>query len=117
MSNHELPDYSKIEPRGIGPPAPVAAGSWWRSSWTVVLTGPPDALPHIAAPPDDLGELCIVLSLIGTADKSLRIDILHRNDVIGWNELAYVSIVLRAIDQTVGIASIDGVDDHPILKL
>jgi hypothetical protein len=110
-----MSDYNLQRPRKLGPPKPERSGLWWRSSW-IIRVARSGAL-EVPAPPAELDDVRCLVVVLALTERDLRMDMFHHQEVLKWSEFAYASVVLRSIDRALGIATVDGEEHHPILRL
>jgi len=119
MSQLNLPDYKSID---IAVPAyPEGEGygdGWWRVQW-IIATDPSNPLEPIRMPiPSSyLGEMTLVVAALPREPGQIVVEALLRNPRPVWNEITYLSQILRAIRDQYRQVTIDGYADHPILHI
>jgi len=119
MSQVNLPDYKSIDI--AVPPYPEGEGcgdGWWRVQWTIA-TDPSNPLQPIRMPiPSSyLGEMTLVVAALSREPGQIVVEALLRNPQPAWNEITYLSQVLRAIRDQYRQVTIDGYADHPLLHI
>jgi hypothetical protein len=111
--------YASLTVRLIPWPVPAPAGDgWWRHSWNVEHgTEPMQVLPSLPPPPKDLRELALLLSVTQPQRGRLRVEVLSPHETLVSPEVGYISLLMQALESSVGPLVIDGHRDHPILRM
>jgi hypothetical protein len=115
--------YGNVKARYIAFPATVPAGSgWWRQVWQVnhSQTASPE-LPALPAPPSEDAEFASTgATLIGVFQSGggcLRVEVLSRQRQLSSEEVGYISLLMQALQRSLGPLRINGYADHPILRV
>jgi hypothetical protein len=91
---------------------------WWRVEW-VITTDPPDPPTRLRLPIPSpyLEDLTVIVAVLPRESGQLVLEALTRSSRLEWNEIAYLSSVLRAIRAQYRHITVDGYSDHPMLSV
>jgi hypothetical protein len=115
--------YGNVKARFVPFPATEAAGGgWWRQVWQVEHAhGATPELPRLPVPPaDDPAFASTGATLIGVlqgGNGRLRVEVLSRQRQLTSEEVGYVSLLMQALQHSIGPLLINGYEDHPILHV
>ncbi len=119
MDSRDIPRYSDLTIRAFDDPeAQETQGGWWRTEWHVDTE--PAELPkglQVPPPPAELGEMALVAVILVQQAGHIAVQTITKNPKLAWNEYAYLSLILQAIAKSYTTITINGVEDHPILKI
>jgi len=103
MRLQRLPDYQSLHFRLISLPKSKDCGNgWWCVEW-VIMTDP--------------GDMALVVTIVPCEPGQIVVQALTKSPRLAWNEIAYLSLVMREIRALYRGISIDGYVDHPILRV
>jgi len=91
---------------------------WWRVEW-IITTEPADPPTRLRMPIPSpyLENLTVIVAVLPREPGRLVLEALTRSSRLEWNEIAYLSSVLRAIRAQYRQITIDGYSDHPMLSI
>jgi len=119
VSYPDLADYTSIDIKAAPYPEGEDCGDgWWRVEWTIATDPPAPLKPiHLPIPSAYLGEMTVVVAVLPREPGQIVLEALLRNPRPAWNEITYLSQVLRAIRDQYRQVTIDGCTDHTLLHI
>lgn len=115
--------YGSVKARFIAfPPTAPAGGGWWRQVWHVehTPTTTPE-LPGLTVPPTEGPEFTqtgtTLIGVFQSGSGCLRVEVLSRHRQLSSEEVSYVSLLMQALQRSLGPLQINGYEDHPILHV
>ena len=115
--------HGHVKARFIAFPATVpAGGGWWRQVWQVehAQTATPE-LPALPLTPSETQEFAApgptLLGVFQSGSGCLRVEVLNRQRQLASEEVGYVSLLMQALQRSLGPLRINGYEDHPILHV
>ena len=100
-------------------PTAVAVGNgWWRLEWAIEYgDDDPPRPPHLNGSYPDVGGISFVIALLPNGKGKLRLEVLSRFEKLHPLEIAFLSLTLQDLQQSVGPLQIEGLSDHPLLHM
>lgn len=119
MDPKDFSMYDSAQVRVVPFPEAEACGDgWWRVAWRVEVT--PWELPrdlHLPPPSRELGDLTLVVAVLPRQPGQITVEALSRHEKLIGEEVAYISLVMQAIRALYQEITIDGYENHPILRM
>ncbi len=111
--------YDSIEFRKLPFAQPASRrGEWWQTSWRLEFEGIAGPLQcSLPIPPTELGHLSAIIGLTYGDTRQVGIEVLHEQEVLSDEVLAYVAVMVLTMQRVFGAALVDGVPNHPLLRM
>jgi hypothetical protein len=100
------------------PVATAVGNGWWRVEWVIEYQADDaPSLPHLPILYPEFANLSFVIALVPAGRQRLRLEVLSRYEKLDPLEIAFLSLLLQDLRDSVGPLRVDGFDNHPMLRM